>query len=119
MGPDEWLIGGAEADADVIQQEIDTALDNAAHALVDVSHRNVAFEIAGPSAAFALNAGCPLDLHESAFPVGAATRTLLGKAEVVIIRPTREPLYRVDCWRSFAPYVHGFLVEAVYGLGVQ
>ena len=114
LGPDEWLIGGAEADADMIQQEVETALDNSAHALVDVSHRNVAFEMSGDQAATALNAGCPLDLGDSAFPAGSATRTLLGKAEIVLIRPTQERLYRVECWRSFAPYVHGFLVEAVH-----
>lgn len=116
LGPDEWLIGGAEADADVIQNEVETALDNSAHSLVDISHRSVAFAIAGAQAAAALNAGCPLDLHDSMFPSGAATRTLLGKAEIVLIRPTQEPLYHVECWRSFAPYVHGFLVEAVHGL---
>ena len=87
LGPDEWLIGCAEADVDQIQQRIETSLSNAAHALVDVSHRNVAFEIAGPQASAALNAGCPLDLGDAAFPAGTATRTLLGKAEVVLIRP--------------------------------
>jgi sarcosine oxidase subunit gamma len=117
LGPDEWLIGGAEPDADLIQHEVETALDNVAHALVDVSHRNVAFEIAGPRAAAALNAGCPLDLDDSAFPPGAATRTLLGKADVVIVRPAQAIIYRVECWRSFATYVHSFLVEAVHGLG--
>ena len=93
-------------------------MSNAAHALIDVSHRNVAFEIAGPRAAAALNAGCPLDLHETAFPPGTATRTLLGKAEIVLIRPGSQPVYRVECWRSFATYVHGFLLEAAHGLGV-
>ena len=118
LGPDEWLIGAAEADADVIQNEIETALHNVPHALVDVSHRNVAFEISGTDAAAALNAGCPLDLHDSAFPAGSATRTLLGKAEVVLIRPTQDRVYRVECWRSFSTYVQGFLIEAVHGLGM-
>jgi sarcosine oxidase, subunit gamma len=58
-----------------------------------------------------LNSGCPLDLDESAFPVGMATRTILAKAEVILWRrgPTA---FHVECWRSFGPYVHYFLGEA-------
>jgi len=37
---------------------------------------------------------------------------LLGKAEIVLIRPASEPSFRVECWRSFARYVHDFLCEA-------
>ena len=116
LGPDEWLILAPEADAELIQEEVETSLHNTAHALVDISHRNVAFEIAGPEAAAALNAGCPLDLHDVAFPAGSATRTLLGKTEIVLIRPTAAPTYHIECWRSFATYTHGFLIEAVHGL---
>ncbi|HEY0290777.1 MAG TPA: sarcosine oxidase subunit gamma family protein [Hansschlegelia sp.] len=112
LGPDEWLTGGPEADNELIQGEIEQALEGCFHSLVDVSHRNVGFEISGATAAQALNAGCPLDLHDAAFPAGSATRTLLGKVEIVLLRPSDAPVYRVDCWRSFAAYVHGFLVEA-------
>lgn len=117
LGPDEWLIGGPEGDADLIRQEIETALGERPHSLVGVSHRNVAIEISGRRAHIALNAGCPLDLDDTAFPGGTATRTLLGKAEVILMRPGSEPLYRLECWRSFSAYVHEFLSEAARGLG--
>lgn len=112
LGPDEWLLGAPEADLEAIEGDVADALQGRFYSLVDVSHRNVALEIAGPDAAAALNAGCPLDLSDAAFPAGSATRTLLGKAEIVLMRPTSQPLYRVECWRSFAAYVHGFLIEA-------
>ena len=112
LGPNEWLIGGPKAGAAAIAGEIEEALAGQIHALVDVSHRNVAIEIAGAEAAAILNAGCPLDLAAEAFPAGSATRTLLGKAEIVLIRAGQAPVFRVECWRSFATYVHGFLVEA-------
>lgn len=112
LGPDEWLVGGPEADTDAMAAEIAAAFGNRFHALVDVSHRNVGIAVEGPGAADALNAGCPLDLHAGAFPAGSATRTLLGKAEIVLLRPGAAPVFRVECWRSFAPYVHGFLLEA-------
>lgn len=116
LGPDEWLVGGPEADADLLQGRIHEALAGLPHALVDVSHRNVGIDVSGRQAAAVLNAGCPLDLSEAAFPPGSATRTLLGKAEIVLIRATAAPLYRVECWRSFSTYVHGFLNEAVFGV---
>ena len=86
------------------------------HSLVNVSHRNVGIDVSGRQAAAVLNAGCPLDLSESAFPPGSATRTLLGKSEIVLIRASAAPLYRVECWRSFSTYVHGLLNEAVFGV---
>lgn len=116
LGPDEWLVGGPEADADLLQGRIHEALAGLPHALVDVSHRNVGIDVSGRQAAAVLNAGCPLDLSETAFPSGSATRTLLGKAEIVLIRAAAAPLYRVECWRSFSTYVHGFLNEAVFGV---
>lgn len=116
LGPDEWLIGTSEIDADALAAAIASDLAGTAHALVDVSHRNVGIDVSGAQAAVLLNAGCPLDLGDAAFPGGSATRTLLGKAEIVLIRwPGTAPRYRVECWRSFSTYVHGFLVEAALG----
>jgi sarcosine oxidase subunit gamma len=116
LGPDEWLLLGPEADGDLIGAEIAAALGTTFHALVDIGHRHVAFEVSGRHAADALNAGCPLDLSDTAFPTGSATRTLLGKAEIVLLRLDDAPTFRVECWRSFAPYVHAFLGEAALGL---
>lgn len=117
LGPDEWVIIGPEADLELIQGEVEEALAGMPHSLVDVSHRDVTFEIAGAGAEVALNAGCPLDLDPRAFPAGSATRTLLGKAEIVLARRGEASSFEVTCWRSFATYVHGFLIEAAHGLG--
>lgn len=116
LGPDEWLLVGPEADADLIAGELATALGAQVHALVDIGHRNVAFEVSGRHAGDLLNAGCPLDLSAASFPTGSATRTLLAKAEIVLLRLDDAPTYRVECWRSFAPYLHGFLTEAALAL---
>ena len=111
LGPDEWLILGPEKAADAMSASIAAALAGRFHALVDIGHRNVAIAVAGAQARAVLNGGCPLDLDDAAFPPGTATRTLLGKAEIVLLRPGAEPIYRVECWRSFAPYVLGFLQD--------
>ncbi|NJR13786.1 MAG: sarcosine oxidase subunit gamma, partial [Phyllobacteriaceae bacterium] len=82
------------------------------HSAVDVSHRNAALSVSGAGAADVLNAGCPQDLSLAAFPVGACSRTLLGKAEVVLYRMAQEQ-FHVEMWRSFAPYVADFIEDAI------
>ena len=89
----------------------DCAKAKALSSTVDISHRNVAIAVAGPAAEATLSAGCPQDLSAAAFPVGACSRTILGKVEIVLWR-TRTDTFRVECWRSFADYVFGFLSEA-------
>lgn len=107
LGPDEWLVID-EAGGDPIG---DCASVKGLHSAVDVSHRNVGIAVIGPNAADTINAGCPQDLSLAAFPVGAASRTVLGKVEMVLLR-TGEDAFRVECWRSFSDYVWGFLSEA-------
>lgn len=104
LGPDEWLLLSPP-------DGLGAALDGHAHSLVDVSHRQVALRLAGADAADQLNAGCPLDLHVDAFPVGMCTRTILGKSEIVLWR-TEPDAFRLEVARSFAPYVRAFLEEA-------
>ncbi|MDE1570617.1 sarcosine oxidase subunit gamma [Aquabacter sp. P-9] len=111
LGPDEWLLIARDAD-EAAGRAVAGALAGTHHSLVEAGHRNVGIAVAGAQAATVLNAGCALDLSDAAFPAGSATRTLLGKAEIVLLRPGTEHIYRVECWRSFATYVHGFLTEA-------
>lgn len=107
LGPDEWLLVAPAGDAPDF-----SALEAGHHSLVDVSHRYVAFAVEGDSAPLILAAGCPLDLHPDVFIAGTATRTLLGKAEIVLWRLGEAPSYRVECARSFASYVERFLDHA-------
>ncbi|MGD0761807.1 MAG: sarcosine oxidase subunit gamma family protein [Roseiarcus sp.] len=107
LGPDEWLLIAEDEPAE-LGAELEAALAGIPHALVDVSHRQCAIEVAGAGAARLLNAGVPLDLDLAAFPVGMATRTLLLKAEIVLWRREAER-FRVETGRSFAPYVAAVL----------
>lgn len=104
LGPDEWLLVAPAGDSPDF-----SALQGRHHSLVDVSHRYVAFAVDGDSAPLILAAGCPLDLHPDFFTAGSATRTLLGKAEIILWRLGQAPSYRVECARSFAGYVERFL----------
>ncbi len=111
LGPDEWLLIGPESESTALADGCAADLADRAISLVDVGHRNVAFTVSGPAACQVLNAGIALDLSETAFPAGSATRTLLGKADVVLLRTGAAAVYRVECWRSFAPYVHAHLTD--------
>lgn len=104
LGPDEWLLVAPADDTPDFG-----ALEGRHHSLVDVSHRYAAFAVEGENAPLVLAAGCPLDLHPEVFVAGSATRTLLGKAEIILWRVSAAPSYRLECARSFAPYVERFL----------
>lgn len=108
LGPDEWLVVDM-AGGDLVA---DLAKVKALHSAVDISHRNTAIIVSGQAAAEVINAGCPQDLSLEAFPVGAASRTIFGKAEIILWR-TAPDSFRVECWRSFSDYVFAFLVEAL------
>jgi sarcosine oxidase subunit gamma len=109
LGPDEWLIidlAGRDPLADC--QPV-----RALHSAVGISHRNVGISVTGAAAAATINSGCPQDLSITAFPVGACSRTVLGKAEIVLLR-TAQDAFRVECWRSFSDYIFTFLSEAAH-----
>lgn len=107
LGPDEWLL----IDEDQSDPPAVLAASGAVHSAVDVSHRNVGIMVAGEAAAAVLNGGCPQNLSLSAFPVGAVSRTVLGKVEIVLWR-RGETMFQVECWRSFADYAWTLLRQA-------
>jgi heterotetrameric sarcosine oxidase gamma subunit len=100
LGPDEFLLLAPEE-----------AESHRLPGTVDVSHRDVGIGIAGARAQWVINAFCALDLHHSAFPIGMCTRTVFGKAEIMLWR-TAADTFRIEVARSFAPYVWACLDEA-------
>lgn len=111
LGPDEHLLVFPAADARALAERLETALADVAHSLVDVSHRQIALVASGPHASDILSTGCPLDLDIAAFPPGMCTRTLFGKADIVLWR-TGSAEFRLEVWRSFSGYVAASLKEA-------
>ena len=108
LGPDEWLLCGEKTAASQIATDLEAALEGLPHALVDVSHAYVALSVSGPRAREAINSGCPLDLSSPAFPPGAATRTLLGKIEIILSH-WEEGSFELECARSLGAYAQEFL----------
>ncbi len=104
LGPDEQMLLGPLAEQSRFESALCAALGTLPHSLVDVSHRQVAFELAGPQAPAVLNAACPLDLDLAAFPVSMVTRTVFAKTEIILWRKA-PAVFHVDVWRSYAEYL--------------
>jgi sarcosine oxidase subunit gamma len=112
LGPDEWLLLAEEA---VDLAALEAAQGGAPASIVEVSAGRAGFALEGTAAPLLLAEGCPLDLDDPVFPPGACTRTLFGKAEVVLWRrgATR---WHIETARSLAPHLGAHLAEALADL---
>jgi sarcosine oxidase subunit gamma len=108
MGPDEFLLISPD------QISLAESLGGIPHSLVDVSHRQLGFELVGPNCAALLSGGCPLDLDLKAFPVRMCTRTVFAKADIVLWRKA-DDVFQVEVWRSFYEYTTQLLAELARG----
>ena len=116
LGPDEWLLLMLPGDTDAVIAAAGEKLAGLPHSLVDISERQIALGLSGRWATTVLAGGNPLDFDLRAFPVGMCTRTIMGKAELAIWR-TEPDRFHIEVWRSFAPYVRGFLREHMREFG--
>src|SRR5208282_5262058 len=115
LGPDEYLLLDSAADANhaaatLAASAVEQALGGLPHALVDISHRQIALYLSGPHAAEILSGACPLDLSLAEFPVGTCTRTAFAKADIVLWRTAAEA-FHLEVGRSFRAYVSDLLRE--------
>ena len=104
LGPDEWLLLAAE--------RMFPGWESEHGAIFDVSDRQVALLVEGDRATEALAAACPLELATA--PIDFCTRTVFGKAEIVVWRRGAAS-WHIETWRSFAPYVEALLATAIRG----
>lgn len=106
LAPDEWLVLGPENDHALLQHGVAVPAS-----IVDVSHGFLGIDVNGPRAAWCINAFNALDLDASVFPVTACTRTVFGKAQIVLWRAETDS-FRIEVARSLAPYVWQCLEDA-------
>ena len=118
LGLDEYLLLMPRAAMSPAAIRLRHALADHHHAVVDLSGRFTVLEIQGTAVRQTLAAACPLDLHDSAFGIGAATRTVLGKAEIILDRLAADR-YRLVVNRSFAPYAEALLRTAAREFGLD
>jgi len=118
LGPDEYLLLLDEADVAAALTRLRQALADSHHAALDLSARFAAMRVGGAHCRDTLAAACPLDLHPQSFGAGQASRTLFGKAEV-ILDCRAESTFLLLVNRSFAPYARALLAEAGREFGLE
>lgn len=96
LGPDEWLVEGPEGTI------LPTMPAGLAHALVDISDREVTWRLEGPRVTELLSIGVVRDVRRIA--PGAGCRTQFDSAQAVLVRES-ETAFTLSVWRSFAPHV--------------
>ncbi|GGE15644.1 sarcosine oxidase subunit gamma [Aureimonas endophytica] len=101
IGPDEWTLLAPLSEAETIEAGFAAAAIGP-HSLVDVSHRELGIELRGSAATSTLSAFCALDL--ATMPDGSATRTILDKAQGLLVKHSAEH-YRIEVWQSFAGHL--------------
>lgn len=115
LGPDERLIIVWGADPAAFGERLERALAAAPHSLVDVTQRQIGFELKTAFAEDLLNCGCPQDLSLAQFPIDKCSRTLYNKTDIVLWRRGSDT-FHIEVWRSFAPYLVGWMQEAAQDL---
>ncbi len=102
LGPDEWLVTLPQTRLPETLQALAALSPALPHSAVDISGREIRFEIDGPAAADLLTLACPRDIASIA--PGEARRTVFDGVTIVLWRDS-ETGFSMDVWNSFAPFV--------------
>jgi sarcosine oxidase subunit gamma len=116
LGPDEWLVVDPE-DASTVEGRLAESAAPFGGTVVDVSAHRTLLDLHGPLVQEVLAAGTSVDLHPSAFTVGAAVQTLLARVDVIIGRGAPD-IWHVAVRASFARYLADWLKDAMGVEGV-
>lgn len=111
MSPDELLLFIDYAEAGALVKALNEALAGEHHMAVDVSDARAVLTLSGGGVAEALAKGAPVDLSDSAFPVGAARRTHVGGIAVGFWRKDVAE-WEIVCFRSYAQHLFDWLAQA-------
>ena len=113
LGPDAWLLVGADAGT------INERLPMARGFLTDVSHGRAALRISGPHARELLAKGCSIDLHPRVFQAGHCAQTSLAHVGVLLHLPDAGGGFDLYCARSYAQHLWQWLIEAAGEFGYE
>jgi sarcosine oxidase subunit gamma len=80
--------------------------------LTDQSDAWALLRITGPNCRAALERICPLDLHPSAFAVGAVARTVMEHLNVIILREAPDAFLLMSPRSSAASFLHAVTTSA-------
>lgn len=105
LGPDEWLVIGAQA------APLRAALAGIHSAVVDVTSSRKALAVSGARAEEIMSRAATLDFSLQAFPVGSCAQTNIARTQGIIHRVGAEE-FVIYVRSSFAPYLRAWLDDA-------
>ncbi|MFI2301723.1 sarcosine oxidase subunit gamma [Actinacidiphila glaucinigra] len=113
LGPDQWLVVGPPGAQEDLEARLRKAAGEAHVSVTDVSAQRTTLLVSGPRARDLLAHGCSLDLHPEVFGPGACARTVLARAQVVLVaREEARAGFWVLVHSSFAGYLTDWLLDA-------
>ena len=116
---DEWMIWYPRTLSGKIEADLKESLAGQHAAVVEVGDYYTILELSGPRARDLLRKGLPLDLHESAFPVGMAAASHFQQAAILLVRAADKkankqnsvPCFSVQIRWSFARYLWDYFTD--------
>ncbi|MDJ0824783.1 MAG: sarcosine oxidase subunit gamma family protein [Rhodobacter sp.] len=111
-GPDQLLLAFAHAAPDA-EPRVAKALKGAAYT-TDQTGAWAVLELSGPNCRTVLERICPLDLHDMAFPVGAAHRTLMEHLGVLILHTDADTFLLMSASSSAMSFLHALRTSIRY-----
>jgi sarcosine oxidase subunit gamma len=103
LGPDEWLLIAPGGTARDVVAELETALADEHHSVIEVSANRAAIELPTARAQALLETGCGLDLDPRTWRRGMCAQTLFARAQVLLQH--RGETTRIFVRPSFAGYL--------------
>lgn len=117
IGPDEWMLLAPAGQQAQLIEKLRAASASHHHAVTDVSGGFFLVDLQGPSARDVLAQGCPMDLHERAFPAGRAVGTHFYKVGITLWRSTEPQGYQLLVRRSFIDHFWQLIDHACLSCG--
>ena len=110
LAPDQFMMLAPARDAR-LERFVD-ALDDVGYA-TDQTDNWVALRLFGDQAVPGLERICPLDLHESAMPVGSAARTVMEHLAAIILRETADGFLLLSPSSSARSFQHAVVTSMI------
>ena len=112
LGPDEWLIVTAAAEAAELAERLKQATSGTHASVNDISGGQIALMLKGAKCRDLLAKGCTLDLHPGVFTHGDCAQSGLARANVLLALVDETPTFLIVVRRSFSEYLCRWLAHA-------
>ena len=112
LAHDEWLLHCDIKDAADLLAKLTAELADIHHAATDLTDYYTVLELTGDAAAEVLARGCPLDLHDDKFGIGACAQSRFGNATILLYKHEKHA-FQIQIRWSFADYLWQYLTRVI------